>query len=327
MAELSATVVADSISDHGNRLTTMVLSMPQSLMTRLSSYRALSRTTSPAHTSDLSTLVSDVLLDAFIPAEPLSSQFRSSWLNARDGAVVAVLAGTIGYENLSSKARKNIDANRKSWGETALDAELITGELKSFTDKSERDFVNEVLLLEPFMWTTCLVSATDWDGLTSLRSYGSSGADTSLGGLATMVRDALDESVPTELSEGQWHLPFLTKDELSQVNEGSATNKDRLILASVARCGGVSVGDTSPGDIEAENKFAANALRRGYVSAWEHAATPSEEAWGVDSIVDGLPSWKGGEGTSSNFRGWTQARKLVDSGSVLDSDENLSVVF
>lgn len=327
MAELSATVVADSISDHGNRLTTMVLSLPQSLMTRLSTYRALSRTTSPAHMSDLSTIVSDVLIDAFIPSEPLSSQFRTSWLNARDNAVIAVLTGTIGYDNLSGKVRKNIDANRKTWGETALDAEVITSELKAFTSQSEQDFVNERLLLEPFIWTTCLVSATDWDSLTSLRSSGSSGSDTSLGGIATIVRDALDESVPSELSGGQWHLPFLTKDELAEVNEGSAAEKDRLILSSVARCGGVSMGGASTGDIDAESRFATNALRRGYVSAWEHAATPTEESWGVYSIVDGLPSWKGGENVSSNFSGWTQARKLVDSGSVLDNDENLSVVF
>lgn len=326
MAELSATVIADSISEAGERLTTMVLSMPQSLMTGLSAYRALSRTTTPSHTTDISSLISEVLLDGYVPSEPLTAQFRSSWLHARDNAVVAVVNGVIGQDNLSTKLRKNIDANRKTWGGTPLDAALVTKEIRDFTGQSGRDFVNELLLLDPFTWTTCLVSATDWSGFTALGSHGSSGPDTSLGGLATLVRYALDESTPTELSEGQWHLPFLTDEEKFISHEGSAADKDKSILSSVARCGGASLRGVPLQDVDSETQYAVAALRRGYVSVWEHVATPTNASWGVDDIVDGLPSWRGGDTAQGNFSGWTQARKLVDFSSVLDSDENLFVI-
>lgn len=324
MAELTATVVADSITEQGDRLTSMVLSLPHSLLTRLGSYRALSRTTAPGQDSDIISLVSGVLLDGFVPGTSLSDQSRESWLHARDNAVIAVLNGTIGLDGLSALLRKNVESNRKSWGKTALNAELISKELTAYVEQSGLEFSSEALLLEPFMWTTVLVSATDWDNLTALaRHTEPKEGDTTLNGLAAVVRDALDQSSPNLISEGQWHLPFLNDEELTEAREGSKEAQEKLILVSVARSGGISVQSDAPSS-ESEVEYANLLLRRGHVSAWEHAATPAEQSWGAESIVDGLPSWRGGSSLVSNFTGWTQARKMVEGESVLDSVENMA---
>ena len=55
-------------------------------------------------------------------------------------------------------------------------------------------------LLEPFMWHTCIVSATDWDNFFALRC--DSAAAPEIRNAALLMRDVLAESVPDAIDYG-----------------------------------------------------------------------------------------------------------------------------
>ena len=145
-------------------------------------------------------------------------------------------------------------------------------------------------LLEPFMWHTCIVSATDWNNFFHLRCNPQ--AHPEIRTVATLMRDALDTSQPALLSEGEWHVPFVTCEE--QVELGPVDS----VKVAVGRCARVSYlthdGRRDPNeDILLHDRL----LENGHMSPFEHVATPA--------------STQNSHVYSGNFRGWVQYRKQL----------------
>lgn len=109
-------------------------------------------------------------------------------------------------------------------------------------------------LLEPFTYSDMVLAGTDFSNFFMLREAGD--AQPEIQTLAKAMHKALDESTPTKLEEGQWHLPYISKEELNN----KAYSIDDLCKASCARCARVSYklfdGTTSiTKDIELFNKL------------------------------------------------------------------------
>ena len=95
-------------------------------------------------------------------------------------------------------------------------------------------------LLEPFSHITVVVTGTQWSNFLTLGDHPD--AEPHIQILAKRVREALDSAEVQILERGQWHLPFVTKDELREANHGpSQTPKyGWLKKLSVARCASTS---------------------------------------------------------------------------------------
>lgn len=149
-------------------------------------------------------------------------------------------------------------------------------------------------LLEPFMWHTAIITATEWSNFFALRD--NPAAQGEFKELAHMMRELMDVTIPIELEPGQWHLPLVTIDELGGL-EVETTKK-----LSVSRCARVSY------DKQHEEESIEKSLERydrlvssGHLSPLEHAATPISAFGGRDPY----------QLFYGNLRGWRSHRNEI----------------
>jgi thymidylate synthase ThyX len=144
-------------------------------------------------------------------------------------------------------------------------------------------------IVEPWMWTSTVVTATDWDNFYWLRN--DPNAQPEIRVLAQAMLSAQKTSVPRLVGYGEWHLPFIQDVERLRYNE------DTLLKCSVARCARVSYNnhDGSDPDINKDVDLYQKLVDSGHMSPLEHQATP----YGLRTI------------SSGNFRGWQQYRKTI----------------
>lgn len=263
----SAKIIADSVSPNGHRLTTMEVVMPRIVLAEFNTHRMLSRNSASSRAIPVEKMIRMVQDNPYIPthwgknqkgmqADQEVSQADQHgaelfWLSARNNALMAA-------EQLS-----------------------IIGIHKQITNR----------LLEPFMWHTVIVTATEWSNFFNLRNH--SAAHPDIHKVAALMQGQYETNKPEKLDYGQWHLPYVTREEM--VNETTEVQ----VNASVMRCARVSflrhdgLKDTKA-DAEACVK---QLLTPGHMSPLEHPAqVPPKGA---------IQLWWG------NFCGWMQYRKMI----------------
>jgi hypothetical protein len=156
-------------------------------------------------------------------------------------------------------------------------------------------------ILEPYMWQTVIVSATEWDNFFELRI--SESAQPEIRRIATLMRDAMEESKPQTLSPWQWHLPLVDASDVDEVEENyeeyafleKHTNPTHILrLISAGRCARVSyLTHDGKRDLSADVLLAQRLIADGHMSPLEHVATPGNYP----------------DRFHGNFRGWRQFRK------------------
>jgi hypothetical protein len=103
------------------------------------------------------------------------------------------------------------------------------------------------------------------------------------------MREALGESLPAPVADGEWHLPLVQDDERS-------LDPETLKKISAARCARVSyLTHDGKREIEKDLDLCARLMDDRHLSPFEHVATPSNDAE-----------------FHANFRGWQQMRKEVE---------------
>ena len=158
-------------------------------------------------------------------------------------------------------------------------------------------------VLEPWMWHTVIVTATDYSNFFSQRC--SPLAQPEIRIAAEMMRDAYEASEPTQVAEGFWHTPYIQEDEMDLSPE---TRKK----ISAARCARVSYlthdGERNiDKDLELYERLVT--AQPPHSSPLEHVATPS------DRNIAFIQNHK--EGTVrevpilGNLTGWKQLRHEV----------------
>ena len=109
-------------------------------------------------------------------------------------------------------------------------------------------------LLEPFMWHTVIITATEWENFLALRCPDGDKPDVTFPAqlemqqFAISIRDALAGSTPKELEEASWHAPYFDWDDefelLRGLLGGAAVPVNEAIngalLVSARRCARVS---------------------------------------------------------------------------------------
>lgn len=267
-----ASVIADSISPKGVRLTTMQIRLPKCLVQEFNTHRMFSRNSASVRAIPTDKLVRMIIDEPYIPIRWIKNQ-----------------KGMQGYELLDDKmSKKAID----EW--LAARDGAITGALSLAEIGLHKSIVNRVI--EPWMWTDIVVTSTEWDNFFKLRCHHAASDD--LRATAIAMRDVLYKSEPTHIGDNSWHLPYVTDEEKS--NNPLGAN----IIRSVARCCRVSY--TKQGEImplAADKELHDRLLRPDpddpeapiHASPLEHQACPDK-----------------GRQFNRNFRGWIQYRIWVE---------------
>jgi thymidylate synthase ThyX len=266
-------IILDSVSPNGARLTTLTAKYPRFIHAEMLSHRVFSRNTASSRAIPMAKLRQQAIDDPVIPIH---------WGKNQPGMQAAEELDTIGrrrceYEWLRSRAEAVFTHQRLE--EIGL----------------HKQVANRVL--EPFLWTTCLISSTTWDNFRTLRHH--SDAQPEMQKIACMIGDALDASKPVERSE---HLPYWENEDEDRIYHYTSspslpTSRELVKTAktrkqvSAARCARISyLNHEGARDVAKDLELADRLISSRHWSALEHPATACP-------------------GQHGNFRGWKSYRK------------------
>ncbi len=216
-----AEVLADSISPDGVRLTTICATYPRIIHSELMTHRVFGRNAASSRAIPPEKNIERVQNQPFVPdfykrskgmghGPPLNEHdavlATTAWLTARDKVVQNCLV--------------------------LLDLDV---------DKAS---INR--LLEPFSWITTIITATEWSNFLALRQPSNDDpvpqldfpARAEFQIIARIMRDAMRDSTPVELSKHDWHLPLVAPEELAE-NDPGWTQRE-WARVSAGRCARVS---------------------------------------------------------------------------------------
>ena len=227
---IKAEIVAHSLSPQGEELISVLATFPRIILAEVNTHRMLSKNTSSSRAIPFLKMVETIETNPFIPI---------AWQKEHKG-----MQGT---EYLTEERDTSMAIQK--WLRTR---DLVVQEAKFLNDsvKVTKQLTNR--LLEPFMWTTMLItgSKSGWENFFRLRcpNYGGVGyrskkeaikakafqgiriplhtdldwlkhntgqAEIHIMDLAEKIWDAKNESTPVQLEAGQWHIPFWDKINLN----------------------------------------------------------------------------------------------------------------
>lgn len=275
---ITAKVLADSMAPNGCRLTTFEWTYPRMIHSEIMTHRKKSANSASSRAIPLAKMIERVSNNpVFIlhwgrnqkgmhALEELTHEQQlcagASWIRARNNAL------------LEAKVLEKIGIHKQIGNR----------------------------ILEPWMWITVIVSATNFENLFALRCHPA--AEPHFQNLAYKVRDVFDASTPKQLQYGEWHLPLFGFEGDDVIAE-----KDRPKV-SAGRCARVSYltheGKRSPDeDIRLYEQLASSTPK--HCSPLEHPARACDPSISCGDC--------GGEDEAiwGNFDpGWLQFRKMHD---------------
>jgi thymidylate synthase ThyX len=186
MNNIFANIVEDSISQYGDRLTTLHLHYPRYIHSELMTHRVFSRSAASNRAIPTIKLIKDIDKDLALPSKYLKN-----------------ISGMQGGVELDDESRIYCELSiRKMWN-AVRDETLKLNKLDLHKQNKNR-------YLEPFQHIDVLVTATEWENFFNLRI--SDKAQPEINELAVKIKEAMDHSTPNEIING-WHLPYSTNNK------------------------------------------------------------------------------------------------------------------
>lgn len=275
---IKATVIADSVSREGKRLTTFEITCHRFILAEINTHRMLSRNYRSSRAVPAAKLIEEVRTN---PAMPVFWGKNQTGMSAREE-----LTGDL------------LSTAQHSWRDAASDAAGHAGWLARHG--LHKQIANRVL--EPFLWVHGVITATEWDNFFGLRLH--EDAQPEFRVLAEEMWHARKASTPKILHPGEWHLPYFNwaerGEQISEIEEA--------IKQSVARCARVSY---KPFDADRPSTLSEDlALYDKLLGAQPLHASPAEHQ-ATPSYQDGFGTWHKTH-EWGNLIGWRQWRKMLE---------------
>lgn len=306
---IKATVIADSVhADTGTRITTFELVYPRFIHSEFMTHRIFNRNASSSRAIPTDRLIEQVRTNPVFP---------SHWGKNQKGMQAA--------EELSED--QIMDANF-IWDNAASSAAVYAEQLRR--GQVHKQIVNRIL--EPFTHIRVVVTSTSWVNFYGLRDH--KDAQPEIRELAQAMKKAHNESTPTKLHWGEWHMPYITAaDALSAYNHCKYQRITRdepdsqeiyglLLKVSAARCARASYNNfegkpsTLTEDLELFGKLVED--QPIHASPTEHQATPMRKVMPYVNNMNpstweqGITSMdRDGNLYSGNILDFIQFRKLI----------------
>jgi len=185
MNKILAQVILDSINPDGVRLTTLVVTMPKFLVAQLNTHRRLSRNSASSRAITIEKNIKYLLDNTVTPAD---------FGLPANGKGMQPKSSLTGTKALMAKLVWNT-AKFSMVGAAWLLSKI--GLHKGWTNR----------LLEPFVYTSVLISSTEWENFLKLRMHGD--AQDAMQAVANAINDELLFSIPDTVPWGSWHLPYV----------------------------------------------------------------------------------------------------------------------
>lgn len=338
---IQAKIVADSKNEFGNRITTMVITMPRFILAEFNTHRMFSRNSASSRAIPFEKMVKSVEENPFIPI---------AWQKDHKG-----MQGTEYMSELESKkaeyiwisAKENVIEWAKDLSKNGLTKQLVNR------------------LLEPFMWHTVIITATEWENFFALRcpqyeigytdnrlsqfvrsrrdymdfhyqshvqnetkqvlgdklrtaakeryseiewlKINKGQAEIHMMALAEAMWDAYNESEPELLRPGKWHIPFVNIQDFILVDDPKLIDVPKALKVSTAMCARVSytiVGEEGkPANYQRDIELHDRLAKSGHWSPFEHCAKAMNEEEYYTSICGNVPYVKNNETTLEQDKG------------------------
>lgn len=281
----------------GDTIHTLLLRYPRWIHAEFMTHRMFSRNASSSRAIPVERLIQDVLDD---PAVPLFWGKNQKGMQAGEECNEEVkVDDRPGYEPLP---------RRIAW-ELARDHAVDMA--RAFAKAGyHKQIVNR--LLEPFSHITVVASATNWTNFLHLRDHPD--AEPHIQMLAREIRRAIEGAKVHDLWPGEWHMPFVTKEDLMTVYEAAPhtsieEKETSLIKLSVARCASTSYKTVEGFDMTLER---AVDLHDKLVGMDPLHASPCEHVCQADEVLgeEGWGCYVHPE-QHGNFTGFRQYRKML----------------
>ena len=254
---ISATIIADSKNNNGERITTFILVYPRCLHSEIMTHRMFSRNAASSRAVPFLKLIDSIKENPFIP---IAWQKEHSGMQGTEYVTDPERIKLLEEEWLEARDHAILHATRIGSGEVASD------------DPNEFEVIPVTKqlcnrLLEPYQYYTTIVTATDFENFFSLRCpqyesisdengekiffrskkdfikhIGAKGngmndlqwltlnkgmAEIHLMDLAEKMWDLYNEHEPKLLEPGQWHIPF--GDNIDYEKLGEATSEYYIV--------------------------------------------------------------------------------------------------
>jgi thymidylate synthase ThyX len=278
MNKISARIIADSLNPMGIRLTTMVVVFPRMILSEFNTHRVFSRNSASSRAIPFNKMIKLVNEEPFIPMSFMKEH-----------------KGMQGNEYFTEE--KDIQELTKNW--------LIARDkaIESATTLSEQGLTKQLCnrILEPFMYHTVIVTATEWNNFLNLRM--DSGAEIHIQELARQMYKALQESTPKQLQDNEWHIPFGEMMDINRINDTAlkmlSTEEEMRLKIATARCARVSyLNFEGKDDYTADYILHDSLASSGHFSPMEHCALAIDN----DELIL----------ENGNLRGFIQYRKTFE---------------
>jgi hypothetical protein len=255
---IKARVIADSKDEKENRLTTIIGVLPRIVLAELNTHRMFSRNSASSRAIPFKKMVKMVEEDPFIPIA-----WQADHKGMQGTEYLTDLDDILGQTDSWLKARNEVI-------HYATELNIDGGVTKQLCNR----------LLEPFMWHTVIITASEWENFFQLRcpqyedpsgnlfrskkdyinnskwdgckdwdllgwlGCNRSQAEIHIQAFAEAVWDAMNESKPKQLKGGDWHIPFgnnMDEHKLAQVHKSDHPPfTDAKIKIATARCARLS---------------------------------------------------------------------------------------
>jgi thymidylate synthase ThyX len=272
MFQPSAKVIADSVNEYGDRLTTFVLTYHRMIHSEFMTHRMLSKNSSSSRAIPVEKMIALVESQEVYPLHWGKNQ---KGMSAREEIT-------------------DIGKAREIWGEARQDA--IKHAKRLVEIGIHKQVVNR--LLEPFSTITVICSGTEYQNFFNQRCHPD--AQPEIQALAIAMREAYEQSKPMLIRPNDgipWHMPFLKQEDWELWHENELTYQE-LIKVSVGRCARVSYlnhdGDRSiKDDIKLYDRLLTS--KPPHFSPFEH-------------IAEAMPN----SDRYANFQGWRSYRTMLE---------------
>lgn len=240
---IKAEIVAHSLSSQGDELISVLCTFPRIILAEVNTHRMLSKNTSSSRAIPFNKMVEAVQNNPFIPlawqknhkgmqgseylTDDLSIQFATSnWLSARDNAIKgakSLYSTENGYESVTKQLCNRllepfmwttmlITGSKEGW-DNFFRLRCGTYELADTKSSSVKEMISKTVGSNIFF--------KDYEGLIysnginisfvkALQSGLNKGqAEIHMMALAESIYDAVNESIPKQLKDGEWHIPMI----------------------------------------------------------------------------------------------------------------------
>lgn len=302
---ISAKVIQDSVGPSGKRITTYELENVRFTHAEFLTHRLFSRNSASSRAIPIQTMIA--LIEKH-PAMPIHWGKNQPGMQAN--------------EELSPIRKK---AAKKIWL-LAMKAAV------KFSRGMHRIGVHKQIanrLTEPFQYMKVVMTTTEDANWFWLRDHPD--AQPEIKELAIQMQIAKDNSVPMEIYDGEWHLPYVNRRRIGSqleyyTDDGVAIGLDDAKAISASCCAQVSYRKSD--DSLEKAKMVFDRLINSepvHASPVEHQATPIQETvddhvkWEFINVTDAPSTWqdgithvdRNGRLWSANFQGWIQYRQLI----------------